>query len=271
MKISDIKYVVLINLISILFIYICYIIYKKRQPMTVRRMRKEIKPLIKSSDFNPFANDFSKMRMMLAAIDDYVPPERTIASLLVLWHVKGLISLEITPKKHLKSFGEQNQESIRFITRQDKNLTGAEKLFFEMLSNWTDESDILQKSELYQLARQNSSLIFQRIEQFIIEGKHGLRATGQMQPEKKRRHFGFLDEQRPIFTSKGVRQAAELKSYQAWLKMQNNIDLKLWSDAVLLEAENAISDKQILNISKALSQTIMTAANAGKQSKSLGD
>ena len=92
-----------------------------------------------------------------------------------------------------------------------------------------------------------------------------------MQPEKKRRHFGFLDEQRPIFTSKGVRQAAELKSYQAWLKMQNNIDFKLWSDAVLLEAENAISDKQILNISKALSQTIMTAANAGKQSKSLGD
>lgn len=53
--------------------------------------------------------------------------------------------------------------------------------------------------------------------------------------------------------------------------MQNNIDFKLWSDAVLLEAENAISDKQILNISKALSQTIMTAANAGKQSKSLGD
>ena len=140
-----------------------------------------------------------------------------------------------------------------------------------MLANWTDESDILQKSELYQLARQNSSLVFQRTEQFIIEGKHGLRATGQMQPEKKRRHFGFLDEQRPIFTSKGVRQAAELKSYQEWLKMQNDLDNTFWGDAVLLEAENVISDKQTLEICKALSQTIVTAANAGKQSKSLGN
>lgn len=271
MKISDIKYVIIINLISILFIYICYVVYKKFQPMTIKRMRQEIKPLIKPTNFNPFTNDFCKMRMMLAAIDDYVPAERTISSLLIHWNIKGLISLEITPKKPLKSFGEQNQESIRFITHKDKNLTGAEKFFFEMLVNWTDESDILQKSELYQLARQNSSLVFQRIEQFIIEGKHGLRATGQIQPEKKRRHFGFLDEQRTIFTSKGVRQAAELKSYQEWLKMQNNLDNKLWSDAVLLEAENGISDKQILNISKTLSQTIVTAANADKQRKSLGD
>ena len=271
MKISDIKYVTLSNIISLLLIYLCYIIYKKLQPMTVKRMRKEIKPLIKPINFNPFADDFSKMRMMLAAIDDYVPAERTLAALFMAWHTKDLISLQITPKKLLKSFGEQNQQSIRFITRENKNLTGAEKLFFEMLSSWTDESDILQKSELYQLARQNSSLVFQRIEQFIIEGKHGLRATGQMQPEKKRRHFGFLDEQRPIFTSKGVRQAAELKSYQQWLKMQNNLDNTFWSDAVLLEAENVISDKQTLDICKTLSQTIVIAANAGKQSKSLGE
>lgn len=268
---NNIIYVILINLISILLIYICYIIYKKLQPMTIKRMRQEIKPLIKPMNFNPFQNDFSKMRMMLAAIDDYVPPERTITSLLISWSTKGLISPEITPKKHLKSFGEQEQESIKFIVRNDKNLNGAEKLFFEMLANWTDESDILQKSELYQLARQNSSLVFQRTEQFIIEGKHGLRATGQMQPEKKRRHFGFLDEQRPIFTSKGVRQAAELKSYQEWLKMQNDLDNTFWGDAVLLEAENVISDKQTLEICKALSQTIVTAANAGKQSKSLGN
>ena len=53
--------------------------------------------------------------------------------------------------------------------------------------------------------------------------------------------------------------------------MQNDLDSTFWGDAVLLEAENVISDKQTLEICKALSQTIVTAANAGKQSKSLGN
>lgn len=270
-KPTDIFYSIILNAVLLIFIALCVIIYKKMQPMTVKRLRESIKPLVKPTNCNPFIGNFSKMRMMLAVLEDYVPYEKTICALLISWNEKGIICLKKTPKKRLQSFGEDEQESILFLKHEDKNLIGAEKMFFEMLSNWTDQTDILQKSELYQLARKNSSLVFQRMEQFVIEGKHGLRASGQMHPEKKRRHFGFLDEQRAIFTERGVREAAQLKSYQIWLQNEKHIERKLYSDAVLLNAENAIDDKDILCIAKELSKIITTAANAGNHQKSLGD
>lgn len=267
MKINDIIFVVLVNIISLLIILVCVFIWKKRQPMTARRLRNEIKRIVKTTDSNPFSDDFCKMRMMAAVLEDYIPYERTIAALLMSWTQKGFIALEMTPKKRLKSFGDDIQESIRFISYEPKGLNGAEQMLFQMLLNWTDETKILQKSELYQLSRSKYNLVFQRMEQFIIQGKHGLRATGQMQSEKKRRHFGFLEEQRPIFTQKGVRQAAQLKGYQQWLQSQNNISATLWRDAVLLDVVDNIDNKQLLSIAKTLSSTIITAANAGKQSK----
>lgn len=267
MKINDIIFIVLINIISLLIILLCVFIWKKRQPMTVKCLRNKIKSMIKTTDSNPFIDDFCKMRMMTAVLEDYIPHERTIAALLMSWTQKSFISLEMTPKKRLKSFGNDIQESIRFISCEPNGLNGAEQMLFQMLINWTDETQILQKSELYQLARNEYNLVFQRMEQFIIQGKHGLRATGQMQPEKKRRHFGFLDEQRPIFTQKGVRQAAELKGYQQWLQSQTNITASRWRDAVLLNVTDNIDNQQILSIAKTLSKTIIMAANAGKQSK----
>lgn len=263
---NDIILAVIINIVLLIIIISVVFIWQKRQPMTAKKLRRQVKSKIELTQENPFKDDFCRTRMMLAVIEEYVPHDRTIAALLVDWTQKGWICLEKTPKKRLKSFGESEQESIRFIN-YNPELSGAELMLFEMLAKWADDTDILQKSELYQLARQEYKLVLQRMEQFIIQGKHLLRSKGEMQPEQKRRHFGFVDEQRAIFTSRGVREAAQLLGYQNWLRTQDEVDSKLWRDAILLESENCISDKQMLSMAKIISQTIISAANAGSQSK----
>lgn len=258
---------VLLNFISILVIALIVVIWRAKQPMTAKKLIRTVKKLVKPTQHDPYKDDFCKKRMMLEFLEQDASNERTICSLLIDWYNKKYISLEKTPKKKLKSFGEENQNSIVFLNRIPKMNDGAEKMLFDCLSDLADETDILQESELYQTVRSNHTIILQRIEQFEVQGKHSLRASGDIEDEKKSKHFGLDDSRRTIFTQKGIRNATELLGYKEWVKESKDLDKILWYDAVLLEAEYLITDNQLLLIAKSISKAIVSAVKAGEESQ----
>lgn len=265
MTAKNILYAVLLNGFMLLIILLIVFLIKKNEAMTAKHLQRIISKKIDIAKENPFKDDFCKTRMMLAVLENKVPHERTLASILLYWTQKNYINLEITPKKRLQSFGDANQETIIFCCENPK-LQGAEKLLFETLYSFADETLTIQKSELYQISRKQYDIIFQRIEQFISQGKYALLSSGEMYKEKKSQRFGFLNEQRYLFTQKGIRKASQLKGYQLWLKQQTQLDENFWRDAVLLNSYECIKNNKNLSIAISIANNIILGANSGKQS-----
>ena len=245
-------------------------LWRKRQPMTGARLRKAAEKTAQPVQDAPFGGDFVKMRAMLAALEDSVPDERTVTALLTGWAAAGQVSVCETEKKRLKSFGAERQATLCFPGDEEHPFRagggGAEGLLLALLYGWADETASLQESELYNLAREYHDAVHGRLEQFRTQGKHSLRAAGAMLPEKKKRHLGFVDENRPIYTPRGVREAANLLGYRAWLGAQDILPPEAWRDAVLLNVPQAV-DNELLRLAQALAKAFVGGANAGEKVK----
>lgn len=245
-------------------------LWRRRQPMTGARLRKAAEKTAQPVQDAPFGGDFVKMRAMLAALEDSVPDERTVTALLTGWAAAGQVSVCETEKKRLKSFGAEQQATLCFPGDEEHPFRpsgeGAEGLLLALLYGWADETATLQESELYNLAREYHDAVHGRLEQFRTQGKHSLRAAGAMLPEKKKRHLGFVDENRPIYTPRGVREAANLLGYRAWLGAQDTLPPEAWRDAVLLNVPQAV-DNELLRLAQALAKAFVGGANAGEKVK----
>lgn len=257
-----------INAVLLAVIVGLYRLWRRRQPMTAARLRREAAGQAVPADGAPLGGDFSRQLAMLEVLDEGVPAERAVSALLCGWAAEGTILLSRTEKKKLKSFGDEMQATITFPGDEDTPFSphkdGAEGMLIGLLYGWADETATLQASELYNQARAYYEAVLGRLEQLMLQGRHGLRAAGAMQPEKKTRRFGFVDERRPIYTPRGVREAAALLGYRAWLEQQDSLPPEKWRDAVLLDAPRAV-DAQTLDLAQALAQALISGARAGKR------
>ena len=257
-----------INAVLLAVIVGLYRLWRSRQPMTAARLRREAARQAAPADGCPLGGDLCRQFALLEALDGSVPPERLTAALLCGWAAEGTITLSRTEKKRLKSFGDAMQPTITFPGDEDTPFSpdkdGAEGLLLGLLYGWADETATLQASELYNQARAYQEAVWGRLEQFAVQGRHGLRAAGAMQPAQKTRRFGFVDAHSPIYTPRGVREAAALLGYRAWLGQQDSLPPEKWRDAVLLDAPRAV-DAQTLDLAQALAQALISGARAGKR------
>lgn len=191
-----------INVVLLAVIVALFRLWRVRQPMTAARLRREAANQAKPIDAAPLEGDFCRMQAMLEALDESLTDTRAVAALLCGWAADGTTILSRTEKKRLKSFGDAMQATITFPGDEEHPFTpssnGAEGKLLGLLYGWTDETATLQASEIYNQARAYPEAVKGRLDQFSLQGKHSLRATGAMQPEKKTRRFGFVDERRSI-------------------------------------------------------------------------
>lgn len=261
---------VALNAALLALIALAFWLWRRRQPMTGARLRRAAEKAAQPTSEAPFGGDFVRMRAMLEALDGAAPDERTVAALLTGWAAEGRIDLRETPKKRLKSFGADRQASICFPGDEAHPFrpadAGAEGMLLSLLYGWADETATVQESELYNLAREYYGAVQGRLEQFQTQGKHSLRAAGAMFPEKKKRRLGFLDENRPVYTPRGVREAGRLLGYRKWLSAQEKLPPEAWRDAVLLDCAQGV-DSETLGLARALSKALAGGAKAGQQAK----
>lgn len=257
-----------INAVLLAVIVALFRLWRVRQPMTAARLRREAANQVKPVDAVPLEGDFCRMQAMLEALDESLTDTRAVAALLCGWAADGTITLSRTEKKRLKSFGDAMQATITFPGDEEHpfapNSNGAEGKLLGLLYGWTDETATLQASEIYNQARAYPEAVKGRLDQFSFQGKHSLRATGAMQPEKKTRRFGFVDERRSIYTPRGVREAAALLGYRAWLGQQDSLPPEKWRDAVLLGASQAV-DADVLDLAQTLAKALTGGAQAGRK------
>ena len=260
--------VVGLNAVLLAIIVGLFWLWRAKQPMTAVRLRREAAKQAKPTDTAPLGGDFCRMQAMLEALDDGLPETRAVAALLCGWAADGTITLSRTEKKRLKSFGDDMQATITFPGDEEHPFSpdsnGAEGKLLGLLYGWTDETATLQASEIYNQARAYPEAVKGRLDQFAIQGKHSLRATGAMQPEKKTCRFGFVDEHRSIYTPRGVREAATLLGYRAWLRQQDSLPPEKWRDAVLLDASQAV-DAETLDLAQTLAKSLTSGAQAGRK------
>lgn len=242
---------------------------RRRQPMTAAHLRREAAKAASPTEAPPLGGDFCRLRAMQEALEGSLPDARAAAALLLGWAAQGKIRLCQTPKKRLKSFGEDMQATLCFPVDEDIHpilpaVDGAEGLLLGLLYGWTDDTASLQASEIYNGAREYHEAVFGRLEQLAIQGKHSLRAVGAMQPEKKTRRFGFVDERRTLYTPRGVREAAALVGYRAFLAGQESLPPEYWRDAVLLDCAGGV-DREQLALAEALAGALVNGARAGRK------
>ena len=261
-----------LNALLLLLIVLVVWLWRRRQPMTDVKLRHMVGKLQKKraaawDGTVPFGGDFSRMRAMQETLADGLPASRTVTALLLGWVAQKQVSLCESPKKHLQSFGDPMQATLCFQLDRDTG-KGAEGLLLSLLYGWADETATLQKSEIYSHARTYYDAVDGRLRQIELQGRHGLRAAGEMQPEQKTRRFGFLDEHRQLYTPRGVREAVNLCRYRAWLDQQPQLAPEQWRDAALLGCTNGIDETQ-LTLAQALADALVDGARAGHKIHSL--
>lgn len=270
MNLRDILGMIALNAGLLAVIMLLVRLVRHRQPMTGGRLRRETGKTHTATEEAPFGGDFCRMRTMLSVLEGGVSGEHTVTALLLGWAAEGQLTLCQTEKKRLKSFGAAQQATICFPGDEEKPFVsvgeGAEGMLLRLLHGWTDESEMLQESELYNCARRHHSAVRDHLEQLDIQGRHGLRAAGEMMPENKRRYLGFVDDQRPLYTNRGVREAVQLRGYRAWLCVQTVLPRAQWRDAVLCGYTQAVEPAQ-LALAQAMTRAILGGAKAGEKVK----
>lgn len=254
------------NAVCLAAIVLVVAVWRSRQPMTAARMRQTLlnQPVTLASQ-----PPFDTLPMMLSMLDDLnlpVSQERLVQAVLVGWANKGWLCLRMTPKKKLKSFGDELQPTLVFLQQRQMPGGGAEGILYQLLADWADETNTIQQSELYNLARQTPGPVENCLEQFWLEGKHALRSFGAVYPEKKHRRFGFLDERRTIYTPRGLRAAGSLLGYRKWLTQTQFFTEEQRQNAILF---GLLPDAQtdVEHMAAQLAHVLVTAAHAGQNAK----
>lgn len=205
------------NLLCILLIVLIAVLWRRHEPMTPERLRRTLqRRTAEQQTAPPFDRDLSMNLCVLRDLDLEVREENLFCALLTRWTQAGYIRLAETDKRRFESFGVKRQATLVFLPSATVP-AGAEGLLFSMLHQWAGEQGDLQESILYNCSREAHAAVYHRLEQFFAEGTHRLRAYGATYQEAKKRRFGFLDQQRTIYTARGVREAGWLLDYRRFV------------------------------------------------------
>lgn len=261
-------WVVGVNLLCLLVLVFAVVLWRRHEPMTAARLRASLakKKLAPAAQL-PFAGSIGMTLCVLSDLELPVSDEQLVQGLLVRWAQEGKLRLIETDKKKLESFGADRQATIVFAEDAQRSADGAENLLFGLLHDWAGESGAVQESVLYSLARAQHDTAANRLEQFLTEGKHALRASGAVYPEKKHRRFGFLDERRTIYTPRGEREAAALLGYRERLRTVETWTVEEIPHAIVFGLRHEPEGEDV-RLAERLAKAFVGGARAGTQAAS---
>ncbi len=221
MMIASSLVIIAVNLLVLGMIWLIWRFILSRGPTTAARLRRLVVwDRIAPSDIVPCSGDFGAAAALLRALEQGGSAQALVRAHMVRWLQMGAISVGQAGKKKLRSFGDETQAELSF-PQECLKIEGAAGLLYQQIYSWLSEDGTLQRSELYQAARQDAEAVNNILRQMLQEGQRSLREMGGAAIESKKAKFGFSDEAREIYTTKGIRLAREIAAYAKFV--QENI------------------------------------------------
>lgn len=245
------------NLLAIGVIIAVAWFFLRRGPVTEAKLRRMVKAdAVPARDVLPCGGDLGATGALLRALDLGGQPRDLIRALMVDWTQQKAIFTRLSPKKKLRSFGADVQLELSF-PEECPELTGAAALLYDTIRGWADADGTLQQSELYQAARNDAQRVDNIVLQLVHEGRRSLRDKGGCAPEAKKSKFGLSDENRELYTPKGIRLARDTAAFVHFASS----DLR-GQAAILAAAAGKIEGNDPACV---LADTIWDGMTAGKQ------
>lgn len=204
---------ILANLLAIGIIVLVAWFFLRRGPVTESKLRRMVKAdAVPARDVLPCGGDLGATGALLRALDLGGQPRDLIRALMVDWVQQKAVFTRSSPKKKLRSFGADVQLELYF-PEESPALSGAAALLYDAVRSWAEEDGSLQQSELYQAARNDAQRVDNIVLQLVHEGRRSLRDKGGCAPESKKSKFGLSDDNRELYTPKGIRLARETAAF----------------------------------------------------------
>lgn len=249
-------FTILTNLFVLGLLWLIWHYFRSRGPMTGAKLRKTVVwERIEPKNTIPCGGDFGAMAALLRALEQGGSAGDLVRGYMVNWEQTGAILVGQGTKKKLRSFGDEIQEELSFPDELPK-ISGAAGLLYQRIYSWLPADGTIQRSELYQAARQDAEALGNILRQLVQEGQRSLREMGGSIIENKKAKMGFSDETREIYTAKGIRLAGETAAYAKFVR--ENLGT---GDAVAAAAGGIVPDCVIC----VLADAIYNGMQAGKQ------
>lgn len=256
MMIASSLLVILTNVLVLGLLFLIWHYFRGRGPMTAAKLRRTVVwERIEPKNAIPCSGDFGVMAAILRALEQGGSAGDLVRGCLVCWAQTGAVAIGQASKKKLSSFGEDVQAELSF-PEELPQIHGAAGLLYQRIYSWLPEDGTIQRSELYQAARQDAEALYNILRQLTQEGQRSLRDMGGSMIENKKVKMGFAEEAREIYTAKGIRLARETVAYAKFVR-ENPVT----GDAVAAVAGGMRSNSDIC----VLADAIYNGMRAGKQ------
>lgn len=248
--------VILTNVLVLGLLWLIWHYFRGRGPMTAAKLRRTVVwERIEPENVIPCGGDMGAMAALLRALEQGGSTGDLVRGCVADWVRTGAVFVGQASKKKLSSFGEAVQAELSFPEELPK-ISGAAGLLYQQIYSWLPEDGTIQRSELYQAARQDAEALGNILCQLTQEGQRSLREMGGAMIENKKAKMGFAEEAREIYTAKGIRLARETTAYAKFVR-ENPVS----EDAVSAAAGGIASNCDIC----VLADAIYNGMQAGKQ------
>ena len=248
--------VTLTKLLVLGLLWLLWRYFSSRGPMTAARLRRTvIWERIEPEDAIPCGGDLGVVAAILRAMDQGGSAGDLVRGFMICWAQTGKIFVKQASKKKLRSFGDDVQAELSFPEELPK-ISGAAGLLYQTIYSWMPEDGAMQRSELYQAARQDAEALYHILRQMVQEGQRSLREMGGSMIENKKAKMGFADKAREIYTAKGIRLARETAAYAKFVR-----EHPAQRDAIAAVAGGTLENSDIC----VLADAIYNGMQAGKQ------
>ena len=198
------------NLLILGLLWLIWCMVRRRGPMTAAKLRQTVCwDKTEPHELVPCGGDLDVMAALLRALEQGGDARDLLRGYMVQWERTGAILVGQGTKKKLRSFGDDVQEELAF-PEELPQLSGAQALLYQRIYSWLPEDGVIQRSELYQAARQEAEALGHVMRQLMQEGQRRLREMGGSMLENRKA--------RVIYTQKGVRLASELAAYTKFMR-----------------------------------------------------
>ena len=206
------------NLLILGLLWLIWRMVRRRGPMTAAKLRQTVCwDKTEPHELVPCGGDLDVMAALLRALEQGGDARDLLRGYMVQWERTGAILVGQGTKKKLRSFGDDVQEELAF-PEELPQLSGAQALLYQRIYSWLPEDGVIQRSELYQAARQEAEALGHVVRQLMQEGQRRLREMGGSMLENRKAKMGFSEQSREIYTQKGVRLASELAAYTKFMR-----------------------------------------------------
>lgn len=205
--------VILLNLLVLGLIGLVIWFFRRRGPVTESKLRRLVKPdAVPPRDILPCGGDFAPAADLLRVLGLGGGARDLLRAVMAGWVQQGAVCVRTAPKKKLRAFGADVQ--LELSLAEDAQIAdGAAGLLYAELRSWLDADGTLQQSELYQAARSHAQRVDNILRQMTQENRRALRDKGGCMPEAGKAKFGFAEDNRELYTPKGIRLARETAAF----------------------------------------------------------